>query len=148
MNTRFVAAAALALSLAAGALASAEPSPPPSPNPPSASPGPAQMPGGVLSGETVQQVINAVNSIVKGELNQGLGELSRRANDTRGEVSYFRRFEMQVKTGRNSFRDIHLHQGTIINPRGATIHTGDTVTVSGDPQNDGSLNANSITIVQ
>jgi hypothetical protein len=101
-----------------------------------------------VNGETVQQVINAVNSIVKGQLDQGLGQLTRRANETRGEVSYFRRFEMQVKLGRDSFREIHLHQGTIINPRGATIRTGDTVTVSGDPQNDGSLNANSITIIQ
>jgi TolA-binding protein len=144
MNTRFVAAFALALSLAAGAGASAEPSPSPAPAP---SPNSA-VPGNIVNGETVQQVINAVNSIVKGQLDQGLGQLTRRANETRGEVSYFRRFEMQVKLGRDSFREIHLHQGTIINPRGATIRTGDTVTVSGDPQNDGSLNANSITIIQ
>jgi TolA-binding protein len=144
MNTRFVAAFALALSLAAGAAASAEPSPTPSP---AATPN-AAVPGNIVNGETVQQVINAVNSIVKGQLDQGLGQLTRRANETRGEVSYFRRFEMQVKLGRDSYREIHLHQGTIINPRGATIRTGDTVTVSGDPQNDGSLNANSITIIQ
>ena len=144
MNTRFVAAFALALSLAAGAGASAEPSPSPAPAP---SPN-SSVPGNIVNGETVQQVINAVNSIVKGQLDQGLGQLTRRANETRGEVSYFRRFEMQVKLGRDSFREIHLHQGTIINPRGATIQTGDTVTVSGDPQNDGSLNANSITIIQ
>jgi hypothetical protein len=138
MNTRFVASTALALSLAAGAAAIADT--PPSPSP-SASPG-------IVNGETVQRVIDAVNAIVRGGVNQGLDELTRRANETRGEVSYFRRFEMQVKTGRNTFRDIHLHQGTIINPRGATIRTGDTVTVSGDPQSDGSLNANAITIVQ
>lgn len=142
MNTRFVAACALALSLAGGTFAFAQTAPSPTP-----SPSPA-APGSIVNGATVQQVLDAVGSIVKGELNQGLGELSRRANETRGEVSYFRRFEMQVKTGRNTFRDIHLHQGTIINPRGATIRQGDTVSVSGDPQSDGSLNANAITIIQ
>ncbi len=142
MNTRFVAGCALALSLAGGTFAFAQTAPSPTP-----SPSPA-APGSIVNGATVQQVLDAVGSIVKGELNQGLGELSRRANETRGEVSYFRRFEMQVKTGRNTFRDIHLHQGTIINPRGATIRQGDTVSVSGDPQSDGSLNANAITIIQ
>lgn len=140
MNARFVTAFALALSFAAGASAGAEPKPSPSPSA-------LQAPGAGVSAEMVQQVLEAVNAIVRGELNQGLGDLTRRASETRGEVSYFRRFEMQVKLGRNSYRDIHLHQGTIINPRGATIKKGDTVTVTGDPQSDGSLNANAITIV-
>jgi TolA-binding protein len=139
MNARFVTAFALALSLAAGASASAEPKP---------SPSPSAVQGPAVSAEMVQQVLEAVNAIVRSELNQGLGDLTRRASETRGEVSYFRRFEMQVKLGRNSYRDIHLHQGTIINPRGATIEKGNTVTVVGDPQSDGSLNANAITIVQ
>lgn len=145
MNTRFVAAFALALSLAAGA-AAAETGPTPSPSP-AATPSAPQLPSS-LGGQTVNQVINAVNSIIKGEVNQGLDELNRRANETRGQVSYFRRFEMQVQTGRNSYRSIHLHQGTVINPRGWSIKNGDTVSVSGDPQSDSSLNANTITVIQ
>jgi hypothetical protein len=149
MNTRFVAAFVIALSVAAGGAATAGTSAAPSSSPsPTASPGAAQLPASAPGDKTLQQVLDAVNAIVKGEVNQGLAELTRRANETRGEVSYFRRFEMQVRTGRNAYRDIHLHQGTIINPRGATIKPGDTVSVEGDPQTDGSLNANAVTILQ
>jgi len=41
-----------------------------------------------------------------------------------------------------------LHQGTVINPRGATIANGQRVNVRGLAQSDGSLNADEITIVQ
>ena len=42
-------------------------------------------------------------------------------NTAHGKVTYFRRYDLQVETAPNVFRDVHLHQGTVINPRGATI---------------------------
>lgn len=70
----------------------------------------------------------------------------RIANNASGTVTYFRRFDMQVRTGANTYRSIHLHQGTVINPRGATPGVGSRVSVNGAGQSDGSLEANTITI--
>ena len=69
------------------------------------------------------------------------------ANNTHGTVSYFKHFDMQVQTGANSYRDVRLHQGTVINPRGATPGTGTTVDVSGRGAADGALEADSITVL-
>jgi hypothetical protein len=69
------------------------------------------------------------------------------ANQSRGEVTYFRKFEMQVKLDADRYRAVHLHQGTVINPRGATLQPGQRVEVGGTAQADGSLNANVITVV-
>jgi hypothetical protein len=72
----------------------------------------------------------------------------RSANSASGEVTYFRRFEMQMRVGRDAYRDVHLHQGTVINPRGASLQAGQRVEVSGYAQSDGSLNADVITIAR
>lgn len=69
-------------------------------------------------------------------------------NNTRGTVSYFRRFDLQIQTGANSFRTVHLHQGTEINPRGTSLQNGMTVQVNGQAQSDGSINANQINVIQ
>lgn len=69
-------------------------------------------------------------------------------NSASGQVTYFRRFEMQVQTGPNAYRDVHLHQGTVINPRGAWIAPGRRVNVQGLGQSDGSLAADNITVLQ
>ena len=53
--------------------------------------------------------------------------------------------ELQVQTAPNVYRQIHLHQGTIINPRGTTLTPGMIVDVSGTAQPDHSLNADVIT---
>jgi hypothetical protein len=75
-------------------------------------------------------------------------EAANARNNASGQVSYFKRFEMQVQTGSNSYRDVHLHQGTVINPRGATLAPGQRVAVGGVGQPDGSIDANVITIQQ
>ncbi len=67
-------------------------------------------------------------------------------NAAHGRVTYFRRFDLQVETAPNVYREIHLHQGTIINPRGTTIAPGQFVDVSGATQPDRSLNADEITV--
>ncbi len=68
------------------------------------------------------------------------------ANSTRGTVSYFRRYDMQVRTGANGYRNVRLHVGTVINPRGATPGNGTAVEVSGRGAPDGSLDADTITV--
>ena len=70
------------------------------------------------------------------------------ANGARGVVTYYHRFDLQVRTGSNSYRAIHLHQGTVINPRGISLTNGMNVDVSGQAQSDGSLNADQITVQQ
>jgi hypothetical protein len=72
----------------------------------------------------------------------------RSANSAAGEVTYFKRFELQLRVGRDAYRDVHLHQGTVINPRGASLQAGQRVEVSGYAQPDGSLNADAVTIVR
>jgi hypothetical protein len=84
----------------------------------------------------VQSVINAVSNALLQTTN---------GNTAHGKVTFFRRYDMQVETAPNVFRDVHLHQGTVINPRGANITPGMTVDVSGSVQSDRSLNADTIT---
>ncbi len=69
-------------------------------------------------------------------------------NTARGTVSYFKRYDMQVRTGPNRYRDVRLHPGTVINPRGATPGAGTSVEVSGRGSADGSLDADSITLLR
>jgi hypothetical protein len=73
---------------------------------------------------------------------------TREDDDAAGRVSYFQAFEMQVETSPNRYRDVHLHRGTVINPRGATPRGGTAVDVSGRPRPDGSLDADTITVLR
>jgi hypothetical protein len=68
-------------------------------------------------------------------------------NHSRGVVTYFRRFDLQIRMPFNTYRDIHLHQGTVIDPRGGTIRPGQVLDIVGQSQSDGSLDADTITIV-
>jgi hypothetical protein len=94
------------------------------------------IPPQVLNNPIVQSVLNAVGNVLLQTTN---------GNTAHGKVTFFRRFDMQVETAPNVFRDVHLHQGTVINPRGASIVPGMTVDVSGSVQSDHSLNADTIT---
>jgi len=142
MYIRFAATSVLMLGVATAALAhgseqAAAPQPTPSPIvvptlPPAGNP-------------QTNQIIRAATGIVTDILSR---ERERLANSSHGQVSYFKRFDMQVQTGPNRYRTIHLHQGTVINPRGATPGPGAIVDVSGQSQSDGSLNADYITIAQ
>ncbi len=137
MSTRFVAVVAAALFLGGGSIAGAQqatPAPAPTPvNLPSPAPRASLDP-------YARAAIDLLTGVVRQQL-QGGGATS-------GEVTYFKRFEMQVQTGNNAYRAIHLHQGTVINPRGASIATGQRVNVTGVAQPDGSLSANVVTINQ
>jgi hypothetical protein len=111
---------------------------------PTASPAPVvpgvSLPPSVMNNPIVQDALRALTGAATREL--GLDP-----NWSRGRVTYFRRFDMQIETVPNKYRQIHLHQGTIINPRGTTLAPGMNVRVSGVHQQDGSLNANEITVV-
>ena len=55
---------------------------------------------------------------------------------------------MQVQCGNNCYRTVRLHQGTVINPRGATPSQGRYVDVNGRTAADGALEADTITVQQ
>ena len=94
-------------------------------------------------GSGLDPLARAAVDILTGVVRQQISNLS---NSTSGNVSYFKRFDMQVQTGPNAYRTIRLHQGTIINPRGESLAIGEHVQVGGQAQSDGSIDANTITI--
>ena len=134
MKTRFVVLATavlFALGLAASA-AQTEPTPAPTATPS------IQVPN-----VPVNQIINdVINAVVGG----ATGAYGYNPNRVDGTVTYFRRFDMQVRLQLDKYRDVHLHQGTIINPRGWTIQQGQHVQVFGHANSDGSFEADSIDV--
>lgn len=92
------------------------------------------VPPDVQNNPIVQSILQSVGGLLQ----------TTNGNVAHGKVTYFRRFDLQIETAPNVYRQIHLHQGTIINPRGTTLAPGMTVDVSGTPQADHSLNADSI----
>jgi hypothetical protein len=138
MNARFVALAAAALCLATAAVAPAD-TPPPSPTPTPVDL-PTLPPASALS-PYAKAAIELITGLVHGQLVEN-------RNAASGQVTYFKRFELQVRTGANRYRNVHLHQGTKIDPMGQTVRVGQQVSVRGSGQPDGSLNADSIVIQQ
>jgi hypothetical protein len=138
MLPRFVALAVAALYVFAARPAAADP------QTPAPTPTPVVLPT-LAPSQPLNPYVKMGIDLVNGLMRQ---QLAISANMATGRVSYFRRFEMQVQTAPNSYRDVHLHQGTIINPRGASITAGQRVSVNGLAQPDGSLDANVITIQQ
>ena len=135
MKTRFVAGfAAVLFALVSASLASAQTAPTPAP---AATPAPNPVPS-VPSG-IEGDAINAVGNIVKAAF--GWND-----NESYGSVVFYRGYEMQVKQQLNRYREIHLHKGTVINPRGYSITSGSIVDVRGRANADGSLNADMITV--
>ncbi len=130
MRTRVVAVIAAVLLLGA--------TPSPSPAPPSQPVAAPSIPAGV--GNVVQNIINKVTGDV-------VAPLGVDPNHIRGQVTYFKRYDLQLAMPLQTYKQIHLHQGTIINPRGASINDGQTVDVVGTVNSDGSINANEITII-
>lgn len=131
MTTRFVAAIATVLLVLSGgsfALAQQQPAV-------AATPAPTTIPS--VPPNIGQDAVNALGNIVRGVFGW---------NDTEsiGTVTYYRGYEMQLKMQLDRYREIHLHRGTVINPRGYTLKTGDIVDVRGRPNSDGSLNADMI----
>ena len=134
-----IATSGLLLALSATTCASGQTAPPPAP---AAAPTPIPVP--TLPPEAPPLVQRAIDL--------GIQILQRNAanarNNARGEVSYFKRFDMQVRCGPNCYRNVRLHQGTIINPRGATPGVGTRVDVNGRTDPDGTLEADSITVLE
>lgn len=91
--------------------------------------------------------INAVTNIITRLAGEAAAPYDVDPNHNRGTVTYFRRFDMQIRMPLDAYRDVHLHQGTVINPRGATIQPGQVVDVIGHSESDGTLDADTITIV-
>jgi hypothetical protein len=96
---------------------------------------PVTIPPDLQNNPIVQSVLNAVGGLLQ----------TSNGNAAHGKVTFFRRFDLQLETAPNVYRDVHLHQGTVINPRGTTLAPGMTVDVSGSAQSDRSLDADTIT---
>jgi hypothetical protein len=97
---------------------------------------PSGIPQQIQDNPIVQSLLNAVGNVLLQTTN---------GNTAHGKVTYFRRYDLQLETAPNVYRAIHLHQGTVINPRGTTLSPGMTIDVNGSAQSDHSLNADTIT---
>jgi hypothetical protein len=100
-----------------------------------------------LAQQAPPQVPPAVTNIVTKLAGDALAPYGVDPNHVRGHVTYFRRFDLQIRMPLDAYRDIHLHQGTVINPRGETIEPGALLDVVGRAQSDGSIDADTITIL-
>jgi hypothetical protein len=134
MNARSAAVlAAILFASSASGLALAQQAPAPAPTA-SANSAPSLPPG------LAQDAINAVGNLVKGVF--GWND-----NESIGAVTFYRGYDLQVHQQLNRYRDIHLHKGTVINPRGWTLRPGDQIDIRGHGNSDGSLNADIITVL-
>lgn len=138
MRSILLAASALVLALGATTFAGAQSTP--APAAPTPIPAPT-LPPNATNNPVLNTILNVGQQILQ-------RQIINARNNTRGQVSYFKRFDMQVNCGTNCYRNIKLHQGTVINPRGATPSAGTWVDVNGHTDPDGTLQADTITIVQ
>lgn len=137
MNSRVVTLAAAALLALGGTAALDAQTPPPNPAPTAR---PNALP--TLPPNT-DQLVRDLIQVLSGSVTGALGLDPNRAV---GTVTFFRRYDMQVRLQLDKYRDVHLHQGTVINPRGTTIVAGQLVDIVGRARADGSLDADTITV--
>ena len=137
MRPLFIVTSALVLALGAGSLAGAQSTPVPAPSPIAVPTLPPNTPNSAI----IQTILGVGQQILQ------RSAINSR-NNARGTVSYFKRFDMQVQCGTDCYRNVKLHQGTVINPRGATPGVGTTVDVNGRTDPDGTLEADTITVQQ
>jgi hypothetical protein len=130
MKLRVAALAAILFASGAAAVMAQTPQPTPTP---------VVVPSLPPTGQIINDVIQAVT-------NQVTSSYGWNPNRVHGTVTYFRRYDMQVQMQLDKFRNVHLHQGTVINPRGATPSQGQVVDVVGHPDPDGTLEADVITV--
>ena len=135
MRPSLIATTALVLALGAGSLAGAQSTPVPVPTPIAVPTLPPNTPNAGI----IQTIIGIGAQILQ-------REAINSRNNARGTVSYFKRFDMQVQCGTNCYRNVKLHQGTVINPRGGTPGVGTYVDVNGHADPDGTIQADYITI--
>jgi hypothetical protein len=140
MRSSLVATTVLVLALGAATSVRAQSSAPP----PAPAPSPIvvpTLPPNTPGAEILQRAIDFGVQIIQ-------RNAANAHNSAHGQVTYFKRYEMQVLVGTNSYRNIRLHQGTVINPRGGTPALGTLVDVNGRTDPDGTLEADTITIQQ
>jgi hypothetical protein len=137
MRPSFIATSALVLALGATSLAGAQSTPVPVPTPIAVPTLPPNTPNSAI----IQTILGVGQQILQ-------RQAVNARNNTRGTVSYFKRFDMQVQCGTNCYRTVKLHQGTVINPRGATPGVGTVVDINGRTNQDGTLEADNITVQQ
>jgi hypothetical protein len=137
MRPSLIITSALVLALGATTLVEAQSTPVPVPTPIAVPTLPPNTPNAGI----IQTIIGIGAQILQ-------REAINNRNNARGTVSYFKRFDMQVQCGTNCYRTIRLHQGTVINPRGATPGVGRYVDVNGRTASDGALEADNITVQQ
>lgn len=136
MNVRLTAVMFAVLCLGMGTLTFADSTPQSSGSPASAPPAIPGIPPSVTKNPYVQSVLQAIGGLFQ----------TTNGNAAHGKVTYFKQFELQIETAPHVYREIHLHQGTEIDPRGTTLNRGMLVNVNGAAQSDGSLNADVITV--
>ena len=143
MHSRFTGLSAVVLSalLLAPAVTQASPSPSPAPSVPPAQL-PVTLPASIPPG--VAEELEAIVLRLAGDL---AAPYNVDKNHLRGVVTYFHSFDLQVRLPLNDYRNVHLHQGTVINPRGWSLAGGQVVDIQGRAQPDGSLDADTITLV-
>lgn len=137
MKSRVVAVTAAVLFAVAGP-APAQTTPTPSPSPAKAPIAAPTIPPGL--GGVVQTILQKVTNDITSPYALDPGHV-------RGTVTFYRRFDMQVRLPLDTYKQIHLHQGTIINPRGESIGNGQSVDVRGRANADGTIEADEITIL-
>lgn len=93
-------------------------------------------------------VQGAVLNILQSLAGQAAAPYALDPNHVRGVVTYFKRFDLQVRLPLGRYREIRLHQGTVINPRGTSLTDGNVVDVQGRANADGTLDADVITLVR
>ena len=137
MRPSFIVTSALVLALGATTLAGAQSTPAPVPTPIAV----PTLPPNTANAGIIQTVIGIGAQILQ-------RQAINNRNNARGTVSYFKRFDLQVQCGTNCYRNVRLHQGTVINPRGATPSQGRVVDINGRTDADGTLEADTITVQQ
>ena len=137
MRPSLIVTSALVLALGATTFAGAQSTPAPVPTPIPVPTVPPSTPNSAI----LQTILGVGQQILQ-------RQAINARNNARGTVSYFKRFDMQVQCGTNCYRTVKLHQGTVINPRGATPGVGAFVDVNGRTDPDGTLEADNITIQQ
>ncbi len=109
-------------------------------------PAPTPTPAPSITIPNLPSTTQIVNDVLQTIAGQATGAFGYNPNQAHGTVTFFKRFDMQVALQLNKYRQVKLHQGTVINPRGATIRPGQTVDVWGHSDQDGTLEADTITI--
>jgi hypothetical protein len=93
-------------------------------------------------------VQSTVLTILQSLAGQAAAPYALDPNHVRGVVTYFKRFDLQVRLPLDRYREVRLHQGTVINPRGASLASGDVVDVQGRGGSDGTIDADVVTLVR